>query len=451
MSKSDRRNWGTTFSALRKWFHGAPHGGTGLRLETLECRNVPAVTAIFDSISGVLTVFGDADDDNIVIVENGGVEVVGVTIIGGPVAAGAVNGIEVFGNEGNDTIDLRGVSAATGFTGLTFVDIFGGDGNDLVHGATNVPLGEQFIEGGLGNDTLYGGDGDDYIVGGFFSNDDDMTDFFGNDYIDGGPGNDIIYGDDESIPASLPAGGGNDTIIGGPGNDYLNGGPGNDVYRFANGWGLDVIVDESGIDTVDFSDVTINLTFSSNRFDGPVNRANNVEFDTDQIERYIGGRGDDTFSFGPGANFGNGSGVLDGGPGTNYLDYSMFGPGAVVNFADPFGTATGVSRIVNIQQAINAQVTGTPPPATSSMLHLQSNDAPLFESQYSSGGDANVASRDSATNVSLEDSHDSHEGHQAAGGGSMHGAADEGVPESETLSPAFSDPAVVEEKNGENV
>jgi len=52
----------------------------------------------------------------------------------------------------------------------------------------------------------------------------------GIQFIDGGGGNDAITGSSAA-----------DTIIGGAGNDTMNGGPGLNIFRFAAGFGADVI------------------------------------------------------------------------------------------------------------------------------------------------------------------------------------------------------------------
>ncbi len=66
----------------------------------------------------------------------------------------------------------------------------------------------------------------------------------GNDILNGGTQNDILNG-----------GADNDTLVGGLGNDSLTGGIGNDTFRFASGFGNDVITDFSGggADKIDLS------------------------------------------------------------------------------------------------------------------------------------------------------------------------------------------------------
>lgn len=100
-----------------------------------------------------------------------------------------------------------------------------------------------------GNDTFFGGTGDDYLLGGIGldrlcgeSGNDTLNGEQDADYIDGGSGSDLIYG-----------GSGNDTVFGGgsPSSfgqaDQLQGGSGNDIYYhdFSAG-GVTIINDLSG-------------------------------------------------------------------------------------------------------------------------------------------------------------------------------------------------------------
>lgn len=138
-----------------------------------------------------------------------------------------------------------------------FVD--GGDGNDL-------------IEGGMGADTLLGGEGDDDILGDTIPqirfldgvNPADFISLFGipgDDYLDGGNGNDQLS----------DVHGGNDVLIGGDGNDgignfdpltgatsffnYLDGSSGNDNLASRNQSlnGFDTLLGGPGNDTLALS------------------------------------------------------------------------------------------------------------------------------------------------------------------------------------------------------
>ncbi len=166
----------------------------------------------------------------------------------------------IYGGRGNDVIDA-GFDNDTVYGGLgndTIIGaegadvIYAGQGDDVVYGgygpgvpdAVNIPdnagdllpgNGNDFIDGGMGNDTIFGMDDDDTIYGGQ-----------GNDVIDGGIDDDLIYGglgDD-----ILMGGQGNDTVDGGQGNDSLVGGDGDDVMT--GDAGNDTFVGGAGADTM---------------------------------------------------------------------------------------------------------------------------------------------------------------------------------------------------------
>ena len=202
--------------------------------------------------------------------------------------------ITAYGNEGNDRIDLSGLTAP-----LAGTYAYGGTGNDLIIGSVVVDnifgeLGNDTIYGGYGADAINGGDNDDLIYGempvtptltpalasmgadtiyGGFGNDtiygdsdggegkadtifgDDGTSgvaggndiIYGDgtkghhlaaDTIDGEGGNDMIYGDAsgaEGSADSLYGGYGNDLIDTGGGNDYAEGNVGNDILLGGDG------------------------------------------------------------------------------------------------------------------------------------------------------------------------------------------------------------------------
>jgi Ca2+-binding RTX toxin-like protein len=114
-----------------------------------------------------------------------------------------------------------------------------------------------------------------------------------------------------------------DTLTGNTGqDDIMTGGTGDDIYVFQDGWGNDTIIEnaEEGTDTLDFSTVTADLTFTLHD-DGTVSvtdGTNNLA-NVASMEKIIGGSGHDTFVF---ANEATWSGTIDGGGGTNVLDFS---------------------------------------------------------------------------------------------------------------------------------
>lgn len=107
--------------------------------------------------------------------------------------------------------------------------IIGRDGNDKVAGG----YGDNYIDLGGGNDTLWAQRGNDTVFGG--DGNDRLLGDLGNDFVDGGDGNDTVNG-----------GTGHDTLYGGAGNDTMVGGSGNDTID--GGEGLDVMIGDAGHD-----------------------------------------------------------------------------------------------------------------------------------------------------------------------------------------------------------
>src|ERR1700692_1193653 len=146
-----------------------------------------ATTASFSS--GVLTEFGDADDNSIVTSRDGSGRILVnndvVPITGGTPTVANTSLIQVFGQGGDDTIALNESKGA-----LPAADLFGGDGNDKLTGGS----GNDLLFGQAGADTLFGGGGNDFLFGGD-----------GEDILTGGPGNDQVFGQ-----------GGNDVMIWNP-------------------------------------------------------------------------------------------------------------------------------------------------------------------------------------------------------------------------------------------
>src|SRR4051794_38586004 len=167
-----------------------------LALEPLDGRILLSVTASFSAATGVLTVMGDAQDNSIAVSRNaaGSIVVNGdgtvVAVQGGTPTAANTRQIQMFGQDGNDTLNA-------GF-GDDFIQIqmFGQGGNDTLNGGD----GRDFLDGGAGNDTLFGGAGDDRLVwnaGG------------GSDTMDGGAGFDSVayIGDNQDENIALSANG----------------------------------------------------------------------------------------------------------------------------------------------------------------------------------------------------------------------------------------------------
>src|SRR5438477_3778280 len=314
-----------------------------------------AVSGIFNTTDGVLTALGDALDDTITasrdaagkILLNGGA----VPIIGGTPTVANTGTIQLFGQDGNDTITLNEANGA-----LPAADLFGGGGNDV-------------LTGGSGNDQLFGQAGDDTLNG-----------KGGNDLLFGGAGNDVLIG-----------GAGNDQVFGGAGNDRMiwNPGDGSDLFEGGDGVDTDEVNGGNGSETftitangsrVRFDRVTPapftldigtteNLVVNANGGDDVITAGNGLATlihltldggagnDTitggDGDDTLIGGDGNDVITGGRGAdtaqlgagddtfvwNPGDGSDIVEGQGGTDTLLFN----GA--NVAEMIGISTNGSRI----------------------------------------------------------------------------------------------------------
>jgi Ca2+-binding RTX toxin-like protein len=164
-----------------------------------------------------------------------------------------VTNADFYGGNGNDLIQ----GGASKFADY----VFGGAGDDIVEQDPNGPGSPDYIEGGMGrdslrgeggNDEIYGGDGDESgadITAGENSTVSDAGLFGGDgdDYLDGGRGNDLL--------------------VGGLGFDTQVGGTGNDIFDFdsaaesVKGSLRDLILDFKKGDKIDFSDIRTGIDF----------------------------------------------------------------------------------------------------------------------------------------------------------------------------------------------
>jgi Ca2+-binding RTX toxin-like protein len=165
----------------------------------------------------------------------------------------------------------------------------------------------------------------------------------------------------------------NDILNGKAGNDTLAGYREDDVYVFEDGWGADTVneVDGEGIDTLDFSAVTVSLTFTIKP--GGVVEVVDTDFSTGNVrnrviatnvEHLIGTNRDDTFIIQRGATL---NGTISSRQGSDTLDYTGDnGPSTITTFtgsvdvdlsqilASGFAEATAVTEGVGHMQTVNA-------------------------------------------------------------------------------------------------
>ena len=98
----------------------------------------------------------------------------------------------------------------------------GGDGPNMLTGDPDADSAD-YIDGGLGDDSIKGLGGDDDILGS--EGNDTLYGGDGDDVLNGGAGDDTLYG-----------GAGNDELIGGIGNNVLDGGDGDEdiaIYKYS--------------------------------------------------------------------------------------------------------------------------------------------------------------------------------------------------------------------------
>jgi Ca2+-binding RTX toxin-like protein len=240
-------------------------------------------------------------------------------------------------------------------TGGTVGDTLTGSANaDTINGGG----GDDTIDGGDGDDTLNGGDGDDTITGG--DGDDLMHGDAGDDTFDeedADSGSDVMFGDagEDTVDYSartaavtivqdtvdndglsgegdtvrtdievllggsandnFTGGTANNTFDGGAGDDTLSGGGGDDTFLQGSADdGSDIISGGTGIDLVDYSERTDDLTVTMDGLaanDGLSGEADNIAAD---VEMLLAGEGDDTIT-------GNAlNNLLEGGDGMDTLN-----------------------------------------------------------------------------------------------------------------------------------
>ena len=138
--------------------------GAALTAGVLAATAVPAnaaVTASFSPSSGVLTVFGDVNDNTITVSRNAAGQLLvnggAVAVAGGTPTVANTALIQVFGQGGNDAVTLNQANGA-----LPRANLFGGAGNDTLDGGA----GNDQLFGQSGNDTLLGKGGADLLFGG---------------------------------------------------------------------------------------------------------------------------------------------------------------------------------------------------------------------------------------------------------------------------------------------
>jgi len=280
---------------------------------------MPAVTATFSAGAGVLSVFGDSQDNTITLNRNAAGQILvnggAVAVQGGTPTVANTALMQVFGQAGNDTITLNEANGP-----LPAANLFGGAGNDMLIGGS----GADLLFGQAGNDNLQGRGGNDLLFGG-----DD------NDTLTGGDADDQVFGES-----------GDDRMIWNPGDDTdLNeGGAGTDTVEVNGGNGAeDFTVTANGtrvrfdrinpapfsIDIGTSENFVLNANAGDDNFSATGNLAALIRITVD------GGTGNDTLLGSNGADFllgGDGDDFIDGNQGA---DTAFLGAGNDVFQWDP--------------------------------------------------------------------------------------------------------------------
>ncbi|MCE7997260.1 MAG: hypothetical protein HEP70_00225 [Rhodobiaceae bacterium] len=242
------------------------------------------------------------------------------------------------GGDGSDTASYEGTVGAltidlaagttTGADTDTLVSIesvIGGSGHDLIFGTTGI----NSLSGGAGNDTFYGRGGGDTYNGG------SGTDLVGYNNVTGALFINLLTGQttgaltDTLISIESAVGGsGNDTLTGNDSDNVLFGDRGND--RIVGSLGDDYLHGNDGIDTVDYSNLTVDLfinlqlNLTSGAFADTLLGLENV-IGTSGDNDIVGDSSDNSF-FGDGGNDrilgSRGNDTIDGGEGFDLAAFS---------------------------------------------------------------------------------------------------------------------------------
>jgi uncharacterized delta-60 repeat protein len=260
--------------------------------------NVAAVV----QLGGELRVSGTSGADTIGITPFVG-GMVNVAINGaivGTFAQAGINKIVARGFGGNDTITVSNAFAIP-------VVLYGGDGNDKLQGGS----GHDSLFGEAGNDILIGNGGDDTYT---------FADAWGVDTVTelNGQGNDSFNFAGVNTPVTFTVG---STMTGVSGVNKVT----------ASGGFIENLTGSAALDTL-ISTVATNAWNISGNNSGTLNKITFAGF-----ENLTGSGGADTFSLAAGKSV---TGVINGGYGTNTLDYSNFGAPVAVNLQTK--TATGI-------------------------------------------------------------------------------------------------------------
>ncbi|HTQ39830.1 MAG TPA: calcium-binding protein [Pirellulales bacterium] len=348
-----------------RWTHARTRNA---RFEQLEQKRV--LTVSFDSGSGLLTVNGTSGNDTILIAPTSNGINAQVTLNGQiisnsipPVAISSINQIQVFGSDGNDLVTIKSIDkpvTVDGGTGTNELSIIGHAGINTfvldtssvqVNGFAYTPVGTSIqllniagqnandiftvnnfsviptvIDGSGGVNTLQGPNVDTtwniQVTNGGNLN---STFHFGNiQNLTGGTGDDtFLLTPGKSVSSTISGGAGNDTISFAasttPVSVNLQTHSATGVGRFSTD--IENIIGGAANDTLTGPNTLISSPLPNT---WNITGANAITFDGvgfTSFENLTGGTVADDFVFADGATV---SGKIDGGAGSNTLDYSAY-------------------------------------------------------------------------------------------------------------------------------
>ncbi|MBI5758891.1 MAG: CHRD domain-containing protein [Planctomycetales bacterium] len=355
-------------------------------------------TTPFGGTFGVIINGGLGDDLLTIDFSNGNpIPAGGITFAAGGQTTASGDSLTISGGAGFSTVTYNTAPGGAGtltlngstinFTGLEPVTIVPTVGTmtitiDDANGTAGETLITQITDGGVAGDGLLfldaPGSAEDMtftmpttalIINGDNDDNDAITivsldtGFAASITIDGRGGNDTLTGG--SRAETLIGGAGSDAITGNGGNDSLDGGANNDTYLFSNGWGVDTLVEAaaSGSDTVSFAAASANLNWALGSITVTDGAGNSLTYAGNDVENLVGSSGNDTFAFSNGAQLAGGAGTIDGGSGTNTLDYSAYNSAVSANL----GTGADLTATLNGAQEVGP--TGSAATGTASVTY----------------------------------------------------------------------------------
>jgi trimeric autotransporter adhesin len=277
------------------------------------------ISSRFHSDTGLLETFGDFNFADVITISRDAAGTIlvndgQVPVTGGPATVANTTEIQVNGQGGNDTLS---VDDPTGT--LPQVELFGNEGNDTLIGGN----GTQVLDGGPGDDTLTGGAGDDTLFG------ESGADHF---IWNPGDGSDRVEGDAGFDTLEVNGGNGAETFTITPDGTRVHIGGGNPAPFTIDAANVETIVinAKGGNDTIIGANGLaglVNLTIDGGAGNDTIVGGDGTDLllGGDDNDVVTGGKGNDVAGLGAGNdtfiwNLGDGNDAVDGGDGQDLLD-----------------------------------------------------------------------------------------------------------------------------------